>query len=158
MPVIVGGVSRPAPKWSNEDIAALPAWTLVQAYHPVARRFSEIFAAEQLSPVQFGVLLQLEATPGISQAELARRILVRQQSMAELLSGLVERDLLRRDAGNRRGRAIPLHLTVTGRRLVERAGDAVAEFNRPQRLGLTAGEAEQLNSLLHKLIDASREW
>ncbi|MGU3294194.1 MarR family winged helix-turn-helix transcriptional regulator [Williamsia sp. M5A3_1d] len=148
----------PAPKWSNDDIAALPAWTLVQAYHPVARRFSEIFAAEQLSPVQFGVLIQLEATPGISQAELARRVLVRQQSMAELLAGLAERELLRRDADNRRGRAIPIHLTDAGRSLVGRAGEAVADFNRPRNLGLGDDEAEQLNTLLHKLIEASRRW
>lgn len=152
------GVSRSQARWTDEDIAGLPAWTLVQAYHPIARRFHEIFAAEQLTPVQFGVLLQLEATPGISQAQLARKILVRQQSMAELLSGLVERGLLARDLDSRRGRTVPIVLTDAGRDLVLRAADAVAQFNRAAHLGLTDAESQTLNSLLHKVIAASREW
>lgn len=151
-------VSRSGPRWTDDDIARLPAWTLVQAYHPVARRFHEIFAAEQLTPVQFGVLIQLEATPGISQAQLARKILVRQQSMAELLSGLVERGLLARDLDARRGRTVPIVLTDAGRHLVLRAADAVAQFNRAAELGLTDAESHTLNELLHKVIDASRRW
>ncbi|SIR75904.1 MarR family winged helix-turn-helix transcriptional regulator [Williamsia sterculiae] len=145
-------------RWTDADIAALPAWTLVQAYHPVARRFHEIFAAEQLTPVQFGVLVQLSANPGVSQADLARTILVRQQSMAELLSALTERGLLTRDIENRHGRSVPLHLTAEGRQALQRAGAAVVDFNTTDRLGLTESEASTLNTLLHKVINASKHW
>jgi len=44
-----------------------------------------------LTPTQFGVLAQLSIHPGLIQSELARRNLVRPQSVDELIRSLIDR-------------------------------------------------------------------
>ncbi len=68
--------------WSGGDPDAVTGWTLVRAHHAVARRFHEALAAVGLTPTQFGVLVQLVDQPGVSQAELARRVLVAPRASA----------------------------------------------------------------------------
>jgi hypothetical protein len=93
----------------------LPAWTLVQAYHVVARGFTAVFAEVGLTPVQFGVLAVVADTPGPTQAELARAVMVRPQSVGEIVEVLERRGLLRREGEGGRGRRRPLVLTDAGR-------------------------------------------
>lgn len=134
---------------TDEAIDALPAWTLVQAFHGVARRFGAAFAEVGLSSTQFGVLAQLAAHPGSSQGELARRVLVTAQSIGELVGSLEERGLVGRPPHPGRGRRRPVELTSAGREALERATPGVLAVNAPEALGLTADEAEELNRLLH---------
>jgi DNA-binding MarR family transcriptional regulator len=138
--------------WSEAELAGLPAWTLVQAYHAVAQGFHALFSEHQMTPIQFGVLAQLAATPGLTQAELARRVLIRPQSMNELITSLVDRGLLVREGPGGKGRPVPVSLTDEGRAALNRAGEAVRAFNDPAALGMTAAEAGQFNELLHQLI------
>ena len=139
----------------------LPLWEVVRTYHPVARGFGEVFSAVGLTPAQFGVLAVLRdedpAGPGPTQAELARQVLVRPQSVGELLTGLVERGLVVRDGPGGRGRPAPLRLTDDGRGLVERAYPAVVAFNAPASLGLTAEESLTLTRLLRRVRAALDE-
>ncbi len=140
---------RDEQEWSEAVIAALPAWTLVQAYHVVARRFWSAFTEAGLGPTQFGVLAALAATPGLGQAELARRTLVSAQSIGELIASLEERGLVERGPNPGRGRRRPVALTETGRRTLRRIAPAIQEINAPESLGLSAAEATELNRLLH---------
>lgn len=140
--------------WDAERLASLPAWTLVQAYHVVAQGFGQLFAEHRLTAVQFGVLAQLAAEPGLTQSVLARRVLIRPQSMGELIATLVERGLLVRDGPGGRGRPVPVRMTEAGREVLRQVGMAVVAFNEPATLGLSAAEASMLNELLHKVIAA----
>ena len=142
----------PGPEWSLEELAELPAWTLVRAYHAVAQGFNATFAEHRLTPVQFGVLAQLSAVEHLTQSEVARRVLIRPPSMGELTAILVDRGLLFRHGPGGRGRRVPLALTDNGRALLARASASVRAFNDPSALGLTAEEAVTLNALLHNLI------
>lgn len=139
-------------EWTTEALAELPAWTVVQAYHALARELYDLFARHGLTPVQFGVLAQLAATPDLLAAELARRVLVRPQSMAAVITDLAERGLLERQGPGGRGRPVPVRLTDEGRTVLSAAGDAMRRFNEPAALGLEPYEAGMLNALLHKLI------
>jgi DNA-binding MarR family transcriptional regulator len=138
-------------QWSAELIADLPAWTLVQAHHGVARRFRAAFGEVGLGPTQFGVLASLAADPDLSQGELARRNLVSPQNIGALIEGLAERDLVERAEAPGRGRRRPLRLTDAGRDVLRRVGPAVHAINAPDSLGLTGAEAAELNRLLHKV-------
>lgn len=135
--------------WSAAAIAELPAWTLVQAYHVVARRFRVAFAEAGLGPTQFGVLATLATDPALGQGELARRNLVSPQSIGELIMSLENRGLVERPAGASRGRRRPVHLTDAGRDTLRRVAPAVRAINAPESLGLNAAEAVELNRLLH---------
>ncbi len=140
--------------WSADALAELPAWTVVQAYHALSRSLYKLFARHGLTPVQFGVLAQLAAVPDLLQADLARRVLIRPQSMTAVIADLVDRGLLQRQGPGGRGRPVPVRLTEEGRGVLETAGAALRAFNEPAALGLEPYEAGMVNALLHKLIDA----
>ena len=140
--------------WSEEVIAGLPAWTLVQAYHGVARRFRAAFAEAGLGATQFGVLATLAAVPRLSQGELARRNLVSPQNIGELLAGLEGRGLVERPAVAGRGRQRPVRLTDAGREVLRRVTPAVHDINAPESMGLSGAEAVELNRLLHIVLRA----
>jgi DNA-binding MarR family transcriptional regulator len=141
-------------QWSDAAVAQLPAWTLIQAYHVVARRFRTAFAQVDLGPAHFGVLATLATNPGLGQGELARRNLVSPQSIGELIASLERRGLVTRPAPTGRGRARPVQLTDAGRAALARATPGVLAVNAAAALGLSDAEAAELNRLLH-LVCAS---
>lgn len=134
-----------------------PAWTLVQAFHAVARPFTAVFAGAGLTPVQFGVLAELEDTgpddAGPSIAELARAVNVRPQSIGETVETLEERGLVHRKGAAGRGRRRAVHLTDAGRAVLADAWPGVRAFNAPAALGLTAQEHATLDRLLRRVRD-----
>lgn len=129
---------------------AFPAWTLVQASHVVARRFAAVFAQVGLTPTQFGVLAYLAEEPALTQAELARRVLVRPQSLRELLVPLLERGLVSREGPAGRGRRSGIALTDAGREVMASALPGVRAFTAG--LGLDADQLRVLDDLLHTIL------
>lgn len=133
---------------------ALTAQNLVQTAHVVGLRFSELFAGMDLTPTQFAVLIELEGLEGpegeegLTQAELARRVLVRPQSVGVLLASLVEQGLVVRAGPGGRGRRVGIALTDAGRTALARAWPPVRAFNDPAALGLTPAQAGMLDELL----------
>lgn len=126
----------------------LPMWELVQTYYLVARGFHEVFGAVGLTPVQFGVLASLADGEDLSQADLARAIMVRPQSLGEVATGLIERGLVERDGPGGRGRRARLRITGAGRELLDRARPGVEAFNAPHSTGLSPAESTELVRML----------
>lgn len=130
------------------------AWNLVRTAHVVGLRFGELFAAMNLTPTQFAVLIYLEDDEGLTQAELARRVLVRPQSIGALVTSLVEQGLVVRDGPGGRGRRAGIALTEAGREVLERAWPPVRAFNTPAALGLTPAQAAMLDESLDRVRTA----
>jgi DNA-binding MarR family transcriptional regulator len=141
----------PGPVWTDERITDLTAWMLIRASLVFAPRLAAALGPTGLTPTQFGVLVQLDNSPGIAQAALARRCLMTPQSMGEILPALVEAGLVVRGTRSGRGHPIPVHITDSGRELLAQATPAVEEANTPEALGLSPDERATLNALLHKL-------
>lgn len=133
--------------------ADLPAWTLVQTAHLVGRRFHELFASQGLTAHQFGVLVALSRRPGLSQAALAREILVTPQSIGAILTQMDSTDLVRRTPPAQRGTAVSVQITPHGRALLEQTYPLVGAMNTPTALGLDQAQARTLNDLLHRVHD-----
>ncbi|MGN7190785.1 MULTISPECIES: MarR family winged helix-turn-helix transcriptional regulator [unclassified Curtobacterium] len=137
-----------------DDIDAIAAWTVVRAARELARRLGEDLAHLDLTPVEFGALVQLAAADHLSQADLARAVGIRPQSTATLVAALGTRGLVERGAAPGRGRASRLHLTPAGRELLAAAwpiaqasnawfpdgGTAVAAALRPFTSGNATAE------------------
>ncbi|TDD22008.1 MarR family winged helix-turn-helix transcriptional regulator [Nonomuraea diastatica] len=132
----------------------LPLWELIQTSHVVARGFTALFASVGLTPTQFGVLATLASGEDLSQAELARAVMVRPQSMNELFVSLLKRGLVERDGPGGRGRRTGLRITEAGRELLARAQPKVEEFNAPEAIELSAAEAAELSRMLRAVRDA----
>ncbi|MET0693865.1 MAG: MarR family winged helix-turn-helix transcriptional regulator [Propionibacteriaceae bacterium] len=133
---------------NDQQSPPLPLWTLVQTGHLVGQAYTRMFAGHGLTPAQFGVLACLADGDDLSQADLARAVLVRPQSMARLVTDLAAAGLIRRDGPGGRGRRTNLTLTEHGRRAVDRARPAAYAFDQPSRVGLTAAESTELIRLL----------
>ena len=129
-------------------VPSLPLWILVKTAHLAVRAYTKMFAAHGLTPAQFGVLACLTDGDDLSQADLARAVLVRPQSMARLITDLVAAGLVERTGPGGRGRRTDLTLTEQGRQAVEKARPAAYAFDRPDRLGLSAADGAELIRLL----------
>lgn len=134
--------------------AELPLWTLVQTGHLAGRAFTEVFADAGLSPAQFGVLACLADGDDLSQAELARVVMVRPQSMNRLVADMVAAGLVRREGPGGRGRRATLTPTAAGLAAVARARPAAYSLSTAERLGLLPEELEVLGRLLVRVREA----
>lgn len=138
---------------TDQDLDGLVTWTLIRAAHAAERRLTALFAEHGLSPVQFGLLAHLATGRGFTSAELARVVLIRPQSVAAIVDGLVARGLVARAAGRAKGRRNPIELSSAGHDLLARVWPAVLVANRPEQLGLDGLAAAELNRLLHNMIE-----
>ncbi|MGW4058345.1 MarR family winged helix-turn-helix transcriptional regulator [Amycolatopsis sp. NPDC004747] len=141
-----------APVWTDSDIDGLAGWNIIRAYLAFVPRMAQALGPAELSPAQFGILVQIDNSPGIAQGALARRCLVTPQSMGEALLPLEALGLIVRGERPGRGHPIPVHITDAGRRLVRKATKAVLEVNTPAAMGLTAAEQRTLVQLLRKVV------
>ena len=132
----------------------LPAWNLMLTAHVVGLRFAELFATLDLTPTQFAILMHLDHDDSLTQAQLARRVLVRPQSMNVLVTAMVEQGLLARDGPGGRGRRTGIALTDLGREALHRAWPEVRKFNTPAALGLTPTQAAALDEHLARVRTA----
>ena len=96
---------------------SVAAWLrLARVYHKVDRASAEHLSAYGLSVGQFDVLAQVGAREGITQKELAEKLLVTKSNVCQILGRMEERGLVSR---RQEGRAKRLFLTEEGRRLFD---------------------------------------
>ena len=130
---------------------------LARVYTRVERLLGQALAAHGLSLSQFDVLATLWHGEGITQQELAERLLVTKGNVVGLIdrvsaAGWVER---RPDPEDRR--ANRLYLTDTGRKLLAEAWPCQIALGRKVFGTLTEGELRLMHELLERLDDASRD-
>lgn len=137
---------------TDQDLDDLVTWTLIRAAHAAERRLTALFVGYGLSPVQFGLLAHLATGREFTSAELARVVLIRPQSVAAVVDGLVARGLVARASGRAKGRRNPIELSSSGHDLLAAVWPAVLVANRPDQFGLDGPVAAELNRLLHNMI------
>lgn len=122
----------------------------------MGQRMAERLASHGLNPIHFGVLAYLAIAPDMTQADLARSVLVRPQSIAPLLDGLEERGLISRTGSRSRGRRNPVQITPDGRQALTAVWDVALSTSDLTDVGLTGTESVELNRLLLKIVHATR--
>ena len=108
----------------------------------IRREMRARLAVWGLSVAEYTTLSVLEASPRLSNAQLARRALVAPQSMIEILGGLERRDLVVRGLDPDHGRILRAELTAAGRGLLTAARPAIAALQDEMFAGVPA-EARQ---------------
>lgn len=115
-------LSHPAdtePPWDNPRFRN---WVAVaRACHALERALAVKLAPLDLKPAQLDVLMNLHRHPGMSQHDLARRLLVGRSSITMLLPQLERRGLLRREGDEKDKRILRLTLTDEGEVLLGEA-------------------------------------
>ena len=110
------------------------------------------FAAKvgELSPGRVGILLLLEANPGVTQSRLAEAVGLDRSTMVGVLHTLQDRGLVERRRGEDR-RTNGLWLTAQGRGLVGGLKRRIQLHERRVAARLSPAERAQLIGLLEKL-------
>jgi DNA-binding MarR family transcriptional regulator len=156
-----GGASGAAPAGERQvDLGGLLSYTgylLRRAQIAVFDDFNRTFAALDLRPAQFSVLLVIHRNPGLKQSEVSAALGIQRTNFVALIDRLETRGLVSRDRmpGDRRSHA--LTLTAAGRECL-RAAMAIQVRNE-KRLAdmLGPGGRERLLQLLAILADLRRE-
>jgi DNA-binding MarR family transcriptional regulator len=107
-------------------------WLLKRAFHTGHRAVSEAIRDYGVTPTQMGALNQVVMDPGLSGADLARRLLMTPQAAQLALGALEEAALVERRPDTAHRRIVRAYPTSEGKQVVklymERALDAENEF------------------------------
>jgi len=104
----------------------------------------------EISPGRAGVLLLIDANPGVTQGRLAHAVGLDRSTMVGIIDALESRRLLERRRGDDR-RTNGLWLTSSGRSFVARLKRRIESHERRVAAHLSAAERAQLLALLEKL-------
>ena len=129
-------------------LAGLLGYRLRLAQQAVFRDFAA--SVHGLSPGRVGLLITIDANPGITQSRLAESASRDRSTMVGVLDQLEARGLIERRRGSDR-RTNGLWLTRAGRALLGRALRAIARHERRIAARLSAAERRQLLALLGKI-------
>jgi len=129
-------------------LPGLLGYRLRLAQQAVFRDFAA--SVQGLSPGRVGLLIYIDANPGVTQSRLAEAAGRDRSTMVGVLDQLEARGLTERRRGVDR-RTNGLWLTRNGRALLRRALRAIARHERRISARLSAAERRQLLALLDKI-------
>jgi DNA-binding MarR family transcriptional regulator len=130
----------------DRDVTLL--YLIKQVELAVKQALDDVVAAADLTTLQYTALTVLERHPGITSAELARNSFVRAQSMAEMVTYLVGRDLVSRERDPQNRKQYLLALTPKGQKVLDRLFDEVADIEARMLEDFDAGQTEILRTYL----------
>jgi DNA-binding MarR family transcriptional regulator len=113
--------------------------------------FLDGMAPYQLKPVDFSVLSLVAHNPGITSRQLCSTLGILPPNLVGMVNTLEKRELIARKPHPRDGRAMGLHLTPAGQRLVGDAEKTAAAVEAGFASRLTPAELRTLIALLKKV-------
>jgi DNA-binding MarR family transcriptional regulator len=105
----------------------------------------------QLKPVDFSVLSLVRHNPGITSRQLCTALGILPPNLVGMVNSLEKRELLERQPHPRDGRAVGLHLSAKGQKLMRDAEKTAAELEADFASRLTTAELRTLITLLKKV-------
>ena len=113
--------------------------------------FAETMAPFDLSPGQLGVLLLVDANPGLNQSALAKAMGLDRSTIVAVIDRLEGRGLLRRAPSPDDRRSHALGLTDAGGDFLEQVGPHLRRHEETLAAGLSASERRTLTGLLNRI-------
>ena len=129
-------------------LSSLLGYRLRVAQQAVFRDFAR--SIPEASPGRVGILLLIDANPGVTQSRLAQAVGIDRSTMVGVLHALQARELIERRRGEDR-RTNGLWLTRTGRTLVASLKQRIRIHERRVAARLSTADRAQLLALLEKL-------
>ncbi len=128
-------------------------WLLKQAFYFSLTTVNDAVKEHGVSIAQIGVLRQLANQPGLSAAELARRLLITPQGVQLALTALEKSGFVERRKDPQHGRILQVFLTDEGAAVAAAVvGEAIAAHDKVFSV-LNAKEQDQLRSLLTRIVE-----
>jgi DNA-binding MarR family transcriptional regulator len=140
-----------------QQLSADPGFLLSRVGDAVRAGFKDILAGWGIRPLQYLILLILDARSGVSQQELCAAAGIDSGNMVALLDGLEALGYAQRSRDPRDRRRYTVTITPAGRSALVELRQAVAEYNRRLFSPLTEQERQQLAATLGKLYATTAE-
>jgi DNA-binding MarR family transcriptional regulator len=147
---------RPAGKAVDYGMLTdLLGYHLRRAQAVVFDDFMRAMADQRITPGQFGVLVMIEANPGISQSALARALGIERSTMVAVLDELERRGLAERRSARHDRRSHALALSEAGGALLADLKPQVRRHEKRIARDLSRDETQQLIALLRRIRKAT---
>lgn len=121
--------------------------------HILRLKMDESLKSLGITTPQYSVLSQLELTPGVSNAELARSSFVKAQTMHGIISVLERDGLLKKKSDQHHGRIICMQLTAQGRHIVSKAHYLVKSVEEKMTQSMSKQNKAFLEDLLVECVE-----
>src|SRR3954462_162450 len=140
------------PLYEDPDQAKLRTWVqMAAAFYRIQRRVVSRLAEKDVTLPQFDVLATLRFSEGVTQQELAERLLVTKGNVCGVLDRLERLGWVQRRPDQKDARANRLHLTAAGRRKIESVMPAHDALVVKSMLGCSDRHVKTLRRLLQDL-------
>jgi len=141
----------------DEQHAGFKAWmSLLHVHQTIQQKVIELMARYGLTLAQFDVMVHLEHEEGITQQQLADRLLVTKGNVTGLIDRLEREKLVERRSDSEDRRSHLLYLTETGRaQIVQILPEHKAQLRTLMNI-LSKEKQEQLLTLLRELEEGLR--
>lgn len=120
--------------------------------------FLEECAAYNITPVQYAVMTVLLNTPGADQISIAQGAGIDRTNVADVLSRLEQRGLVRRDRGKTDRRMRIARLTAKGARIARDMESATLDAQARLMEPLSPAKRDRLMALMTELVEANNEF
>ncbi len=134
-----------------------PLWLLKRAWQNGHRAITEAIRMYDITPTQVGTLNHLLHEPGLSGAQLARRLLVTPQAAQLALTALDRRGLIERKPDPNHGRIVRTYLTAEGRRVTKLCMNRSVKAENQYLAVLDEEERSTLVDFLTRLADQASD-
>lgn len=104
-----------------------------------------------LRPVDFSVLSLITHNPGITSRQLCAALGIQPPNLVGMVTTLEKRELITRRPHPHDGRAMGLHLTPAGKKMMRKAEQTAAQLEEAATARLSAAERTTLMRLLQKI-------
>ena len=138
-------------KLNSDALESLVGYNARRAWSAINVVFSEQMAVYGLKEIDFAVLSLLAHNPGATSRQLCATLSILPPNLVSLVGAMDSRGLITRQAHPHDGRAIGLHLTTSGQKLVREAEQTVNQLELQASASLTASERRMLIGLLKKI-------
>jgi len=138
-------------------------WTrpgfLVRRLHQIHMAiFLKECAAEQVTPIQWGILTIVKSQPGVGQVELAEELGLDRSNVANVVDRLTRRGVLKQTVSKLDRRKRSIAITPKGVTLMARFQPKAERAQRRLLEVLSKQERQQFMSLLSRLVDQNNEF
>ena len=136
-------------------LTELVGYRLRRAQAAVFGHFLSSVGEHGVTPGRFGVLILIEANPGLSQSALAEALGIERSTMVTVIDRLESRGWVERISSKTDRRSYALALTAAGTDLLARATPLVRRHERQFNAGLSEEEKAALIELLERITGAA---
>jgi len=138
-------------KVDTSYLESLVGYNARRATLVIAESFLKHMAVFELRLVDFSVLSLIAHNPGITSRQLCTTLNIQPPNLVGMVNTLEKRELITRQPHPHDARALGLHLTPTGKKLVRQAEQTVTQLEEDATARLSAAERRTLMQLLRKI-------